>query len=106
MPRRGDYNTVLCFVEKNYPDEEGLSALYPYWGIRCQKRVLRNQKKLLRLRYPNMVEMLPVCEDANAMHCWNRFKEDRLGRTNWLGNQFILPDSAREEFARLFGILT
>ena len=106
VPRRGDYDTVLCFVEKNCPDEEGLAALYPYWVIRCQKKVLKVQKKLLKCRYPDMVEMGPVCEDANAIHCWNRFKKKWLGRTNWMGNQFILPDSAREEFARLFGILT
>ena len=106
VPRRGLYDNVLCFVDKNQPDEEGIGALYPFWVIRCQMKVLENQKRALRRRYPDMVVMEPVCDDGNAIHCWNRFKREWLGKGNYMGNQFFLPDSARDEFARLFGIVT
>ena len=31
VPRRTGFDNVLCFVDKNEPEDEGLSALYPYW---------------------------------------------------------------------------
>ena len=97
---------MLCFVDKNEPEDEGLLALYPYWVIRCQEKTLDKQIKTLRHRYPDMIVMEPVCDDANAIHTWNRFKKEWLKKRDYMGNNFILPDSARDEFARLFGIRT
>ena len=46
----------------------------------------------------------PKCENANTIHCWNRFKRDFLGKVNYYKNHFSLPEKHREFFEDLFKI--
>ena len=46
----------------------------------------------------------PEFEDANALHRWNRFKEDFLQKENYYRNHFSLPDDAIEFFEGIFEI--
>ena len=104
VPRCGDIHTVLVVVEKNMPDEEVKPAQHPYYMIRCQKKCLNAQIKILRIKYPNMIVKEPVCNDANSIHAWSRFKQDILKKQNYYLNHFSLPEESRELFEGMFGI--
>ena len=104
VPRSGDIDTVLLAVEKNMPDEDGKPGQHPYYMIRCQKKCLNIQIKLLRLKYPNMIVKEPLCNDANSIHAWSRFKQDILEKENYYLNHFSLPEESRELFEGMFGI--
>ena len=46
----------------------------------------------------------PKCEDANDIHCWNRFYKDLLWKANYYKNHFSFPEEHSEYFDGLFGI--
>ena len=39
------------------------------------EETLKSHLDFLQVRYPDMEVKEPRCEDANAIHCWNRFKK-------------------------------
>ena len=104
VPRSGDIDTILVTIEKNQLHEEGKPAQHPYYMIRCQKKCLNAQIKILRIKYPNMIVKEPVCNDANSIHAWSRFKQDILEKQNYYLNHFSLPEESRELFEGMFGI--
>ena len=63
---------------------------------------LENRLNLLRNRYPNMRLLEPECDDTNALHCWNRFKQENLTRQDYYGNHFNVPKDMIELFENLF----
>ena len=50
-----------------------------------------------------MVVLGPRCDDGNAIHVWNRFKQRVLTKENYY--RFRLPPDAEELFEDMFGIL-
>ena len=52
------------------------------------------------MKYPDMVVKESECDDGNAIHCWNRFKEDVLGKDNYHRNH-----ESRDLFEETFDIL-
>ena len=66
------------------------------------KRVLLWHKICLKICYPNINEKA-VCEYANVIHEWNKFKNN-LGKENWFRNQLNSPDEQREFFEDFFDI--
>ena len=46
----------------------------------------------------------PEFEDRNAIHRWNRFKEDFLQIENYYRNHFSFPDDRIEFFDDIFEI--
>ena len=95
VPRRYPIDNILCFIDKNCDER------HQFYVIRCQRRILKNHKKLLRVRYPNMV-VLGECDDANAVHRWCRFKEDVI--TSSFKNHFNLDEEMRSLFSTAFDI--
>ena len=49
-----------------------------------------------------MVVKEPEFEDANAIHRWNRVKEDFFCKKNYYRNHFSLPDDTIEFFEDMF----
>ena len=103
VPRAG--NTLLQFVQKN-KQQESRTSRFRYYVIRCQQRALENRLNLLHNRYPNMRLLEPECYNANALHCWNRFKQENLTRQDYYGNHFNVPKDIIELFEDLFVGLT
>ena len=96
VPRRRGIDNVLCFVDKKSDEKHQLYA------IRCQRKALENHKRYLKKRYPEM-EVLGECEDANAVHRWCRFKEEKI--TDFYRNHFnIDDDETRGLFETAFDI--
>ena len=81
---------MLCVFEKNKEDEMGRTGERYDYMVRCQRRVLPTHKKWLKIRYANIIEK-GVCDDANAIHAWNRFRTS-LVKENWYRSHFSLPD--------------
>ena len=69
-----------------------------------EKRVLKSPLDFLQVKYPEMEVKEPRCENANNIHCWNRFKRDLLGKENYYKNHFSLPEEHREFFEDLLNI--
>ena len=86
VPHRAGFDNILAPYVKNEPGER-----LPYYMIRCQKRNLNQQIKILRIKYPNMEER-GIYEDPNAVHHWVSFKEEILGREQSFFNHFGLED--------------
>ena len=70
---------------------------------KMSEKSIKKRFDLLRLKYPDMEVKEPKCEDANAIHCWNRFR-DLLGKENYYKNHFSLPEEHCEFFEDLFDI--
>ena len=104
FPRSRDIDTVLAAVEKNCNEDCGKGGRHQYCMVRCQDRALKNQLELLRVKYPSMEVKEPKCKAANAIHFWNWFKRDILGKVNYYKNHFSLPEEHREFFEDLFDI--
>ena len=104
VPHSGNIDNILCVIQKNQPDEAGRKGRHRYYMIRCQKRALSTQINLLRISYPNMNVFEPECDDPNAIHAWNRFKTDLLGKDNYYLNHFSLPEEHRGFFEDIFDI--
>ena len=81
--RRECFDNVLCFIKKNSKE------VHPYYVIRCQYRQLEKYKKCLKLRYPNSEEV-GRCDDPNAIHRWNIFKSEVIGKPNYYKSHFSL----------------
>ena len=64
----GCFDNMLCFIKKNSVE------VRPYYVIQCQYKQPEKHKLWLDLRYPNM-EVADKCDDANAIHQWDRFKQ-------------------------------
>ena len=56
---------------------------------------LKNMKKWLKLRYPNM-EVADKCDDPNAIHQWNIFKSEVIEKPNYYKNHFSLTEEKQE----------
>ena len=95
VPRREPYDNILCFIDKK-ADER-----HQFYVIRCQRKSLETYKRCLRNRYPGM-EVLGECDDANAVHAFNRFKEDVIH--DFYRNHFNLDEEGRELFEITFDI--
>ena len=104
VPRAGDIDTVLLFAEKN-EQLPSRTSKFEYYVIRCQRRALETRRRLLLDRYPNARILEPECDDANALHCWNRFKQEVLSRDDYLRNHFNVPDYELEVFEDFFVLL-
>ena len=78
IPRAGD--TLLQLVQNN-KQQEDRTLRFRYYVIRCQQRALENRLNLLHNKYPNMRLLEPKCYDTNALHDWNKFKQENLTRT-------------------------
>ena len=72
IPRIAKYGNVLFVFEKNEEDELVWAGEHPYYMVRCQKRVFLTPRKWLKIRYAN-IDDKSVCDDANAIHAWDRF---------------------------------
>ena len=97
VPRSGSIDNVLCLIDKQCDNEP-----HKWYMILCQHRVLKSRLDLIRLRYPDMKIMDPVCSNANAIHTWNRFKKDILG--SYYKNHFSMTEEQEELFETVFGI--
>ena len=107
VPRSGAIDTVLVVVEKNADEdtkEHKRAKNFDKYMLRCQKKV-DGRLSVLRAKYPNMVVVEPRCDDGNAIHVWNRFKQRVLTKENYFRNHFRLPPDAEELFEDMFGIL-
>ena len=105
VPRRNGIDNVLVVIEKNEPNEEGKEGMFPYYIIRSKKSHLAILISNLRQKYPLMEVKEPQIEDANAIHRWNRFKEDYLQKDDYFRNHFtLLNGDAIEQFEKVFGI--
>ena len=91
VPRTGEFDTALEFVEKN-EQQQSRTSRFQYYVIRCQKCNLQKRVAILRIRFPNLKILEPVCDNVNATHCWNRYS----------GNHFNIPDDLIEFFEDLF----
>lgn len=96
VPRREEIDNVLCFIDKK-ADEK-----HQFYVIRCQKKALEKHKRCLRNRYPNMT-ILDECDDPNAIHRWNRFKNDSVH--DFYRNHFNLDREGKELFETAFDIV-
>ena len=56
---------------------------------------LRNIKKCLKFRYPNMEEA-GRCNDPNAIHQWSIFKGELIEKPNYYKNYFSLTEEKQE----------
>ena len=100
VPRRNGIDNVLVVIEKNESNEEGKEGMFPYY-ISHLAILMSN----LRKKYPLMEVKEPQIEDANAIHRWNRFKEDYLQKDDYFRNHFtLLNGDAIEQFEKVFGI--
>ena len=105
VPRRNGIDNVLVVIEKNESNEEGKEGMFPYYIIRSKKSHLAILMSNLRKKYPLMEVKEPQIEDANAIHRWNRFKEDYLQKDDYFRNHFtLLNGDAIEQFEKVFGI--
>ena len=102
VPRCGVIDTVFVAVEKN--EEHGKAGRHPYYMVRCQNRALKCGLDLLLVKYPTIEVKEPKCEDANDIHCWNRFKRALLGKVNYYKKHFSLIEEHREFFEDFFDI--
>ena len=57
----------------------------------CQYRQLEKYKRCLKLRYSNMKEA-DKCDDPNAIHRWNIFKNEVIEKPNYYKNHFTLTE--------------
>ena len=73
--------------------------------VRCQKKQVDGRSSVLRAKYPNMVVLEPTCDDDNAIHGWNRFKQRFLTKENYYHNLFRLPPDAEELYRDVFSML-
>ena len=108
VPRSGTIDTVLVVVEKNADEdtkEHKRAKNFDKYMLRCQKKQVDGRLSVLRAKYPNMVVLEPRCDDGNAIHVWNRFKQRVLTKENYFRNHFRLPPDAEELFEDMFGIL-
>ena len=108
VPRSGAIDTVLVVVEKNADEdtiEHKRAKNFDKYMLRCQKKQVDERLSVLRAKYPNMVILEPRCDDGNAIHVWNRFKQRVLTKENYYRNHFRLPPDAEELFEDMFGIL-
>ena len=108
VPRSGTTDTVLVVVEKNADEdtkEHEKAKNFDTFMLRCQKKQVDGRLSVLRAKYPNMVVLEPKCDDGNAIHVWNRFKQRVLIKENYFRNHFRLPPHAEELFEDMFGIL-
>ena len=83
VPRRRYFDNVLCFIKKNRKES------HPYYVIQCQYRQFEKYKKCPKLRYPNTKEA-GRCDDPNAIHRWNIFKSEVIGKPNYYKSHFSL----------------
>ena len=97
VPRRGDFDNVLCFVDKNSDN------VHQYYVIRCQAKRLTTHKRWLKERYPDM-QVLDECDDPNGIHRWNRFKIGMIKKPNYYNNHFSLTEENRELLETLLDI--
>ena len=106
VPRSGTIDTVLVVIEKN-PDEDTKEHKreknFDKYMLRCQKKQVDGRLSVLRAKYPNMVVLEPRCDDGNAIHMWNRFKQRVLTKENYYRNHFRLPPDAEELFEDMLG---
>ena len=108
VPRSGTIDTVPVVVEKNADEdtkEHEKAKNFDKYMLRCQKKQVDGRLSVLRAKYPNMVVLEPRCDDGNAIHVWNRFKQRVLTKENYFRNYFRLPPDAEELFEDMFGIL-
>ena len=108
VPRSGTIDTVLVVVEKNADEdtkEHEKAKNFDKYMLRCQKKQVDGRLSVLRAKYPNMVVLEPRCDDGNAIHVWNRFKQRVLTKENYFRNHFRLLPDAEELFEDMFGIL-
>ena len=56
---------------------------------------LKNVKKCLKFRYPNMEEA-DRCNDPNAIHRWSIFKGEVIEKPNYYKNYFSLTEEKQE----------
>ena len=108
VSRSGAIDTVLVVVEKNADEdtkEHKKAKNFDKYMLRCQKKQVDGRLSVLRAKYPNMVVLEPRCDDGNAIHVWNRFKQRVLTKKNYFRNHFRLPPDAEELFKDMFGIL-
>ena len=100
-----DQNELMRHSQLTTPTITITSEILNFLGYEgAPKNQQQNLERLLDRA--EIIVMEPVCDDANGIHTWNRFKKEWLKKRDYMGNNFILPDSARDEFARLFGIQT
>ena len=107
-PRSGTIDTVLVVLEKNADGdtkEHKRAEDFDKYMLRCQKKQVDGRLSVLRAKYLNMVVLEPRCDDGNAIHVWNRFKQRVLIKENYYRNHFRLPHNAEELFEDMFGIL-
>ena len=104
VPRSGDIDTVFVAIEKNQSDEQGKAGQHPFYMLRCQKMQVNKSLSVLRAKYPEMEVLEPECDDANAIHAWNRFKRRILTKKNYYRNHFTLPDETVEFFEDLLNV--
>ena len=81
VPRSGTIDTVLVVVEKNADEdtkEDKKAKNFDKYILRFQKKQVDGRLSVLRAKYPNMVVLEPRCDDGNAIHVWNRFKQFTL----------------------------
>ena len=108
VPRSGTIDTVLVVVEKNADEDtkdHKKAKNFDKYMLRCQKKQVDGRLSVLRAKYPNMVVLEPRCDDGNAIHVWNRFKQRVLTKENYFRSHFRLPPDAEELFEDMFGIL-
>ena len=106
VPRSGAIDTVLVVVEKNADEdtkEHKRTKNFDKYMLRCQKKQVDGRLSVLRAKYPNMVVLEPSCDDGNAIHVWNHFKQRVLTKENYYRNHFRLPPDAEELFEDMFG---
>ena len=68
----------------------------------CQIGFRKHTRKVLKIHFPNIIEK-GVCDDANAIHGWNRFLTT-LGKENWYRNHCSLLNNHREFFKEFFSL--
>ena len=108
VPQSRAIDTVLVVVEKNADEdikEHEKAKNFDKYMLRCQKKQVDGRLSVLRAKYPNMVVLEPRCDDGNAIHGWNRFKQRVLTKENYYRNHFRLPPDAEKLFEDMFGIL-
>ena len=108
VPRSGTIDTVLVIVEKNVDEdtkEHKRAKNFDKYMLRCQKKQVDGRLSVLRAKNPNMVVLEPRCDDGNAIHVWNRFKQRVLTKKNYFRNHFRLSPDAEELFEDMFGVL-
>ena len=98
VPQIDGIDNILAAYVKNKPGER-----LPYYMIRCQRRVLNQQIKILRIKYPDMEER-GIYEDPNAVQHWVSFREEILGREQSYFNHFGLNGDRRDLFEGIFNL--